>query len=137
MKEKKKECRKKFGKENEEKDPWEVVKWAKDSGRIREVMKTFRGVNNNLRNMDEEKAEDFISDHFVWNEETRTVDKKEETGAGREIEEGALEKMVTKVEIALSGTTNSSALRIDSVSYRFIEVIKYTILGEKLLEEVA
>lgn len=100
-------------------------------------MKTFRGVNNNLRNMDEEKAEDFISDHFVWNEETRTVDKKEETGAGREIEEGALEKMVTKVEIALSGTTNSSALRIDSVSYRFIEVIKYTILGEKLLEEVA
>ena len=45
--------------------------------------------------------------------------------------------MVTKVETALSGTQNSSASRLDGISYRFIKMIKGTILGEILVEDVA
>ena len=45
--------------------------------------------------------------------------------------------MVTKVEIVLSGTQNSSAPGPDNISYRFMKVIKDTILREKVLEVVA
>ena len=53
------------------------------------------------------------------------------------MEEEALEQMITKVKIILGGIQNSSAPSIDSISYRFIKVIKDTILGEELLKEVA
>ena len=45
--------------------------------------------------------------------------------------------MVTKVKIALNGTQNSSAPELDGISYRFIKMIKDTILRERMLEEVA
>ena len=67
--EKEKECWKKFCKENREKDLWEVIKWAKDPWRIRQVMKTLRNTENKKLDMDEEKAKGLIQDYFVWNEE--------------------------------------------------------------------
>lgn len=45
--------------------------------------------------------------------------------------------MVTKVKIALNGTQNSSAPELDGISYRFIKIIKDTILRKRMLEEVA
>ena len=87
--------------------------------------------------MDEKKTEGLIGDHLVWNEEEKKVDEEEARLDDKEVEEGALEKIVTKVEIALSGTQNSSAPRLDSISYGLIKTIKNTILGEKMLEEVA
>ena len=45
--------------------------------------------------------------------------------------------MVTKVEIALSETQNSSTPRPDGIIYRFIKSIKNTILQENVLKEVA
>ena len=127
VREKKKECCKKFCEGNGEKDPWEVVKWAKHPWRIREVIKSLLDVDNNLLNMNEEKAEDLIRDHFVWNEEERILEKVEEKVEDEEVEEGPLKEMVIKVEIALSGTQNSSAPGPDGINYRFIKTIKETI----------
>ena len=100
-------------------------------------MKTLRDADGNQLTTDEEKAEGLIKDHFVWKEEARTTKEEEEQVDNNEVEEDKLEKIITKVEVALSGTQNSSAPRPDSISYRFIKRIKNTTLGEKLLEEVA
>ena len=75
VREKKKVYRKRFCEEKVEKNIWEVVKWAKDLWRIRELMKSVRDVDNNLLNMDKEKAEGLVRDHFVWNEEGRKMDQ--------------------------------------------------------------
>ena len=42
--EKKKLCKKRFCKENEKNNPREVVKWANDLQRIKEVMKALQDV---------------------------------------------------------------------------------------------
>ena len=137
VREKKRECWKKFCKESEGKNPWEVVKWTKDQWRIREVMKYLQDIDNTLLKTDEEKAKGLIRDHLVWNEEERKIEEEEEKVEDEEVEEEALNVIVTKVEIALSEIQNSSAPSLDSISYRFIRMIKDTILGEIILEEVA
>ena len=53
------------------------------------------------------------------------------------MEGNKLEEMIKKVEVALSGTQNSSAPGPDGISYGFIKTIKDTTLGERVLEEVA
>ena len=49
----------------------------------------------------------------------------------------ALNEIVTKVDITLSGIENSTFYSPDSISYRFIMIIKDTILGQKMIEKVA
>lgn len=80
VREKMEQCRKKFYEESGEKYAWEVVKWAKDAWRIREVIKTLWDVNDNLLNCDKEKAEGLIKDHFVCNEERRKLEETEKKG---------------------------------------------------------
>lgn len=63
-------------------------------------------------------------------EETQKVNKKE-------MEKETLEEIVKKVDTALSGTQNSSALGPYSISYRFIKGVKDSILEERVLEVVA
>ena len=99
-------------------------------------MKTLQDTNNNSLDINDEKTEGLIRDHFFWNEEGRKLEEEEVRGDDKDMEGGALEKMIRKVEIALSGTQNSSATGLDDVSYRFIKTIKDTILREKILEEV-
>ena len=100
-------------------------------------MKALWNTNNNLHNRDEEKAEGLIRAHFVWNECGRTTEEEEEESDSGEVEESSLEAMITKVEIALSGTQNSSTPGPDGISYRFIKTIKGMNSEERLLEEVA
>ena len=100
-------------------------------------MKTLQDIDNNPLNIDKEKVECLIRDQFMWNEGERTIEEEEEEGNSQEVEEGSLEEMITKVEIALSGTQNSSAPSLDGISYRFIKTIKRRILVERFLEEEA
>ena len=100
-------------------------------------MKSLWNTNNNPLNTNEEKAEGLIGDHFVWNEEGRLIEEEEQDGGNEEVEENSLEDMIAKVEMVLSSTQNSSDPGLDSISYRFIKSIKRTILGKRLLEEVA
>ena len=71
VREEKKKCWKRFCKENGEKDPWNMVKWAKDPWRIREVMKSLRDINDNLLNMDGKKQ-------MAWSKITSSGTKKGE-----------------------------------------------------------
>ena len=48
-----------------------------------------------------------------------------------------MEEIIVKVEGALSSIQNSSTPGPDGISYRFIKTVKGTLLGERLLEEVA
>lgn len=137
VREKKKKYWKRFCKENSEKDLWEVVKWAKDLWRIREVMKSLKDIDDNLLNTDEEKEEGLVRNHFGSNEGGRKLDKEEERMVDKGVDRNALEEMVIKVKTALSRTQNSSAAEPDGISYRFIKTIKDSILREKLIEEVA
>ena len=104
VREKKKEFSKRFCEENGDKDPWEIVKWAKDPWRIREVMKSLPYTNNNLLYIEQEKAEGLIRAHVVWNKGGRKTEEEEEERDSGKVEEGSLEEMITKVEIAFSGT---------------------------------
>ena len=63
-------------------------------------------------------------------------EEKEEVVNG-EVEEGALNEMVMKVEIAFSGTQNRSAPGLDGISNRFIAGIKDTFLYKKVIEKMA
>ena len=77
-----------------------------------------------------------MRDHFVWNEEGRMLQKEEEEGDGEEVKESSVKEIMTKVGIALGSTQNSSVSGPDSISYRFINMIKDTILRDRILEEV-
>ena len=100
-------------------------------------MKSLRDADSNQLTTDEEKAWGMIRDHFVWKEKRRTTEEEEEEVDNEKVEEDKLEKIITKVEVALNGTEDISAPGPDGISYRFIKTIKNTILGEKLLDEVA
>ena len=113
------------------------MKWAKDLYRIRKVMKSLQDINNNIRNMDEEKLESLIRNHFVYNEVERKVEEEEEELENEEVEDRALNEMITKVKVVVSGTQNSSASSLDGITYRFINIIKDTILPEKVIKDVA
>ena len=78
-----------------------------------------------------------IRDHFIWNKAARKVEEEQEEVGNEEVKEEALDEMVMKVKVMLSGTQNSSASSPDSISYRFIKTIKDTILEKKVIEEVA
>ena len=137
VRKKKKECWKRFYEENSEKDLWKVMKWTNNLWRIREVMKAKRNIDNVPLNTNEKRVEGLIRDHFMWNEKVSSVDEEigeanEEEAEGRDVDE-----MVKKVKVAIGRTQNISAPEPDGISYRFIKIIKDSILWEKVLEEVA
>ncbi|RPB27053.1 hypothetical protein L211DRAFT_846604 [Terfezia boudieri ATCC MYA-4762] len=74
---KKKECWQKFCEENGEKDPWEVVKWAKDPWHIRGTMGKLVDEEGKECQGDEEKAASLVADHFKWREDGRQVEDAE------------------------------------------------------------
>ena len=50
-----------------EKDPSEVVKWAKDTWSIKQMIKSLWDIYNKLCNRDKEKEDRLIKDYFVCN----------------------------------------------------------------------
>ena len=65
VREKKKECLKKFWEENRENDTWKVVKCAKVLCSIKEVMKYLQDIGKNSIDMEEEKTESLIRYYFI------------------------------------------------------------------------
>ena len=60
-------------------------------------MKYLQDTKHTLLNTKEEKSEELIRDHFIWNKEGRSVDKEVEKVRNKVVEEDALYKMVKKV----------------------------------------
>ena len=77
------------------------------------------------------------NDDFMRIEDGKPMEEEEGETREEEVDKKTLEDMVRKVKKVLSGTQNRSPPIPNNISYRFIKMIKDTILGKRLLEEVA
>ena len=82
---------------------------------------------------DEQKAEGLVRDLFGWNEESEVEGPQESAEYGQD----EIQDMEERVSRALMGTKNSSASGPDGISYRLINAVRDTTLGEELINEVA
>jgi len=78
LREKKKECWQTFCEENGEKDPWEIVKWAKNSWHLKATIGDLTDMAGVPLKTDNEKKTSLIRDHFEWRNKGRKVDEIEE-----------------------------------------------------------
>jgi len=137
VREKKKECWQRFYEQNEEKDWWEIVKWAKDLWHLKATMGDLIDTAGVPLKIDNEKKNGLIRDHFGWRNEGRTVDEIEEererysrlTGINQE-------KMEELVRKALAGMSNKSAPGSDGIGYKLIKRVLDLKLGSELIREV-
>jgi len=137
VREKKKECWQAFCEENGEKDPWEIVKWAKDPWHLKTTMGDLTDTTGVPLKTDSEKKNGLIRDHFGWRNDGRKVDEMEEERErypGTGIDQEKMEELVRK---ALAGTSNRSAPRPDRIGYKLIKRVLDFKLGSELIREVA
>ena len=64
VKEKKEKCWRRFCEEHGERDPWEIVKWAKDPWKIKESMRDLKDKQGRWLETDQEKADGLNRDLF-------------------------------------------------------------------------
>src|SRR6266576_5844199 len=96
VKEKKEKCWRRFCEEHGEKDPWEVIRWAKDPLRIKEKMKRLYNREGEELLSDEEKVRGLIGDIF-GQEEVEEICQDNE-GMGRDRSSGKhMEELVRTV----------------------------------------
>ena len=130
IREKKRACWQRFLKEHGSKDPWEVVRMAKNPWERKErkkVLKTLEGeeIPESQQGAAMEKA------HSLW-DKTKLTKEWEPQGPGIERQE-----LLTKVYTALSGTSNTSAPGPDGISYKTLKAANKTPLGRALMDQVA
>ena len=131
IREKKRNCWHKFLKENGSKDPWDVVRLAKNPWGSKTRMKTLRNLDGSEIE-EKEKAKALEKAHFLW-DENREAEEEEEVGGVTGVEE---EELRDKILDALSRTSNTSAPGPDGINYQLIKWANKTILGEYLISEV-
>jgi len=134
VREKKKECWQAFCEEKGEKDPWEIIKWAKDLWHLKATMGDLTYTIGVPLKMDNEKKNSLIRDHFGWRNEGKKVDEEEEE---RERYSGltgiSQEKMEELVRKALVETSNKSASGPDGIRYKLIKQVLDLELGRELI----
>ena len=135
VKEKKEKCWRRFCEEHAERDPWEIVKWAKDPWKIKESMRDLKDKQGRLLETDQEKADGLNRDLFGWDEEGRAVGDGEEEQEG-EVIDISKEQIRDLVFKALAGTSNTSSPGTDGISYKLIKKILPTGLGQELIEKI-
>ena len=132
IREKKRNCWQKFLKEHGTKDPWEVVRLAKNPWGLKSRMKTLRDLNAKVIE-EEDRAEALEKAHFLWQEretEEEEEDRREDAlGLGRE-------ELKDQVLDALSRTSNTSVPGPDGISYKIIKWANKSVLGEYLIDDV-
>jgi len=137
VRDKKKECWQAFCEENEKKDPWEIIKWAKDPWHLKATMGDLTDTTGIPLKTDNEKKNGIIKDHFGWRNAGMKVDEEEEE---REKYPGLTgikqEKMEELVRKALAGTSNKSAPGPDGIGYKLIKRVLDLKLGRELIGEV-
>ena len=132
IREKKRNCWQKLLKEDGTKDPWEVVRLAKNPWGSKSRMKTLKDLEGKVIE-EKERAVALEKAHFLWQD--REAEKEEEDiredapGLGRE-------ELKDKVLDALSRTSNTSAPVPDGISYKIIKWANKSVLGEYLIDDV-
>ena len=109
----------------------EVVQWAKDPWRLKEMMGRLRGVDRRWLDSEREKVDGLVSHLFGG-------DTSEAAGnAGERVECPYNEDAVMRwVKDALSRTKHNSAAGSDGVGYKLIKMIRDTKLGTEVLGEI-
>ena len=132
IRQKKRNCWQKFLKEHGTKDPWEVVRLAKNPWGSKSRMKTLKDLDGKVIE-EKDRAEALEKVHFLWQEretEEEEEDRREDApGLGRE-------ELKNKVLDALSRTSNTSAPRPDGISYKIIKCANKSVLCEYLIDDV-
>ena len=117
IREKMRNCWQRFLKEHGIKDPWEVVRLAKNPRGSKSRMNTLKGLDGKVIE-EEDRAEALENAHFLWQDRKAEVeyeDRREDApGLGRE-------KLKDRVLDALSRTSNTSAPGPDSIRYKIIK----------------
>ena len=67
--EKKQKCWQKFCEEHGHRDPWEIVRWAKDPWRLRTKMKRLRTKEGKELISEQEKVQGLVEDLFGWDKD--------------------------------------------------------------------
>ena len=132
IREKKRNCWQKFVKEHGTKDPWEVVRLAKNPWGSKSRMKTLKDPDGKVIK-EEDRAGALEKAHFLWHdreaEEGEENRREDAPGLGRE-------ELKDKVLDALSRTSNTSAPGPDGISYKIIKWVNKSLLGEYLIDDV-
>ena len=132
IREKKRNYWQKFLKEHGTKDPWEVVRLAKNPWRSKSRMKTLKDLDGKVIE-EEDRAEALKKAHFLWQDreaEEEEEDRREDApGLGRE-------ELKDKVLDALARTSNTSAPAPDGISYKIIKWANKSVLSEYLIDDV-
>ena len=118
-------CWRKFCEESGEKNPWEVVRWARDPVRLGERMGVLRDAEGTLLGSNQEKVDGFVRDIFSEEKEGENPGWE---GAYPEwpIQDGVLKEMVLR---AIQGTSNKLVAGPDGIGYRLIKLVLGTRLG--------
>ena len=66
--EKKEKCWRTFCEEHGHKDPWEIVRWAKDPWRLKTRMRNLKDKEGRALGSEKEKVEGLVRDLFGWRE---------------------------------------------------------------------
>ena len=123
----------KFLEENGEKNPWDVVRLAKNPwGRQGQGMGTLQDDDGNIWEQEQDKVRIISERNFGW--DPGRVWEESEIGEGSQ---EAIKNLEGELKKALQGTSNSSAPGPDGISYRFIKAIKDTELGKNLFHQLA
>ena len=127
IREKKRACWRRFLKEHGNKDPWEVVRMAKNPWGRRERMKVLKTLGGE-EIPEAQQGAAMEKAHFLW-DKTKTTKAWEPQGPGTDKQE-----LLAKVYTALSGTSNTSAPGPDGISYKTLKAANKTPLGRALMD---
>ena len=132
IREKKRNCWQKYLKDYGTKDPWEVVRLAKNPWGSKTRMRTLKDLEGKVIEA-EDRAEALEKAYFLWQDreaEEGEEDRREDApGLGRE-------ELQDKVLEALSRNSNTSAPGPDGISYKIIKWANKSVLGEYLIDDV-
>ena len=127
---KKKACWRKFCEETGDKNPWEVVRWARDPFRLGERMGILKDAKGTLLGSNQEKVVGFVR-AIIGEDEEGGSPGWERAYHEWPLKDGTLKEMVLK---AIRGTSNKSAAGPDGIGYRLIKMVLGTRLGMELVE---
>ena len=133
VREKKDKCWRAFCEDSGLRDPWEVVRWARDPWRVSDRMGRLRGSNGVWLEGDGAKVSGLVRDVFG------VLAGVPALSVGEGLQEDfpySREEVRVWVLRALGRTKNGSAPGPDGISYRLIKAVRDTRLGRELVGEV-